>query len=491
MRRSSQSVAAIIAIGAIVLSVLSGATVRADLLDDCKRDADAWVEDNAALLDDAALAINEFAEVALIEHQSAAYLADMLEDAGFSLERGVAGMPTAFVATYGSGRPVVGILCEYDALPGLSQMPGTTRKIPVTEDAPGHGCGHSLFGAGSTGAALAVAAVMRERGIAGTVKLFGCPAEETVVGKVYMARDGLFDGLDACFNWHPGSKNQVRLASNNALNNFEVTFTGKTAHAAADPHNGRSALDAVELMNTGVNFLREHVRDSVRMHYMVKHGGMAPNIVPEMATVWYYVRDVNREGVESTYARVLDIAQGAALMTGTEHTVFVNTGTYNYLPNEVLSKAVHDNLLRVGPAKVTDEERAFANEFQRVLDVEEKGYDTKIVPYDEPQEDSRASTDASDVSWIVPTSGELTTACIPTGMPGHSWAVASCSGATVGLKSMRVAAKVLAMSGLDVLLDRDLTERATAEFDTVTEGFTYKSAVPADQPPPLPVSETR
>ena len=473
------------------MSVLSAAPVRAGLLDDCKDDAAAWVEGNAALLDDAAMAIHGFAETALREHRSAAYLADMLEDAGFSVERGVAGMPTAFVATYGSGRPVVGILAEYDALPGLSQEPGKLLKKPVTEGAPGHGCGHSLFGAGSTGAALALVAVMRERGLAGTVILFGCPAEETVVGKVYMAREGVFDGLDGCFNWHPGTKNQVRRASNNALNNFEVTFTGKTAHAAADPQSGRSALDAVELMNIGVNYLREHVRDSVRIHYMIKHGGMAPNVVPESATSWYFVRDVDREGVEATYARVLDIARGASLMTGTEHEVYLTTGTYNYLPNMALSKAVYDNLMRVGPAVINDDERTFAGLLQRQLGVEEKGYDTEIVPYDEPQEDSRASTDASDVSWIAPTSGELTTTCFPAGMPGHSWAITSCSGTTAGLAGMHAAAKVLAMSGLDVLLDTDLAKRAGAEFDEATEGFTYLSAVPADQPPPLPVLETR
>ncbi len=484
MSRNRQLFAAFAAIGVVCMSVLSVAPVRAGLLDDCKDDAAAWIESNAAMLDDAAMAVHGFAEAALREHRSAAYLADMVEDAGFSVERGVAGMPTAFVATYGSGRPVVGILAEYDALPGLSQEPGKTTKMPVTEGEPGHGCGHSLFGAGSTGAALAVAEVMKKRGLGGTVKLFGCPAEETVVGKVYMAREGVFDGLDACFNWHPGSKNQVRRASNNALNNFEVMFTGKTAHAAADPQSGRSALDAVELMNIGVNYLREHVRDSVRIHYMIKHGGMAPNVVPESATSWYFVRDVDREGVDATYTRVLDIARGASLMTGTEHEVYLTTGVYNYLPNEVLTKATHDNLMRVGPPHLTEDDVAFGKLLQRQLDVEEKGYETEIVPYDDPQEDSRASTDASDVSWIAPTAGELTTACFPAGVPGHSWAVASCSGTAAGLAGMHVAAKVLAMGGLDILLDPGLTERARTEFDDSTGDFTYKSAVPADQPPP-------
>ena len=244
---------------------------------------------------------------------------DALEEAGFSIESGVAGMPTAFVATYGSGRPVIGVLAEYDALPGVGNAPVPEREPREDGVTSGHGCGHNLFGAASVAGAIALKRMMEDQGIEGTIKLFGTPAEETVVGKVYMAKAGVFDGLDAVIDWHPGTETEVKNQKGRAMNNFEVEFFGQAAHAAADPWNGRSALDAVEMMNYGANLLREHVMPTTRIHYVIPNAGQAPNVVPEYAKVWYYVRDIDRESVEKHYDRLLKIAEGAALATNTEH----------------------------------------------------------------------------------------------------------------------------------------------------------------------------
>ncbi|MBA7583237.1 p-aminobenzoyl-glutamate hydrolase subunit B [subsurface metagenome] len=333
---------------------------------------------------------------------------------------------------------------------------------------------------------MAIKNVMENRKIPGTIKLFGCPAEETVIGKVYMAKAGIFDGLDACFTWHPSQKNRVNLGVSRALNSFEVSFHGKTAHSSADPWNGKSALDAVELMNAGVNYMREHLEDPVRIHYMIKNGGEAPNIVPELATVWYFVRDVDRKGVDEVYARVLKCAEGAALMTDTTMEVNLITGVYDYLPNHALSELLDKNLREIGVPEFTNEEIAFAKELQRNIEKPEEGFSAEVEPFVEPTAVSGGSTDCADVSWIVPTAGELGAATSPIGVPGHSWGIVSCSGSSIGLKGMRTAAKVLAASGIEVLMDKEIVGKARAEFDEKTEGFTYISAVPKDQLPPIP-----
>ena len=322
---------------------MSGSTFSQNRMNICKRDAVEWIDAYHQRFEEAARALHDFAETALKEYKSVKYLARMLEQEGFTVERGLADMPTAFMATYGSGKPVVGILAEYDALPGLSQKPAITYKEAVNPGAPGHGCGHNLFGAGSVAAALAIKSVMEQQKLPGTVKLFGCPAEEIVVGKVYMTKDGLFDGLDACFTWHPWNKNRAHIGITLAMNNFEVVFRGKTAHGAADPWNGRSALDAVELMNIGVNYLREHVKPTVRIHYIINDGGEAPNIVPDYARVWYFVRDINRTGVEDVYKRVLKCAEGAVLKTDTTMEVNLITGVYEYLTNQTLTAKLDRN----------------------------------------------------------------------------------------------------------------------------------------------------
>jgi aminobenzoyl-glutamate utilization protein B len=481
--RARRSVPSLFAIAAVLLSSPASAQNRTGVLKD---EAVAWVEQNKETLDQAAKHIWEYAETALLEYKSSAELAAFLEKNGFEVQRGVADLPTAFIATHGSGKPVIGILGEYDALPGLSQRAGAATKEALIAGAPGHGCGHNLFGVASVAAAVAIKEVMDRHHLNGTIRFYGTPAEETVVGKVYMAKAGLFDDLDLCLDWHPGAKNEVSLDTSNALNNFEITFYGKTAHAAADPWDGRSALDAVELMSDGVNFLREHVRPTVRIHYVIVNGGMAPNVVPDYARVWYFVRGQDREQVDEVYARVLKVAEGAATMTETKHEVYLITGVYNKLVNREVAKLLHKNLELVGAPTFSDEEQGFAREIQRTLGVKEEGLATKVEPLEEPKGYlGGGSTDVADVSWIVPTAS-LGTACEGLNSPGHSWAVATCAGSSVGFKGMLTAAKTIAASGIEVLLDPTIIERARAEFKEKTKGFVYKSAVPKDQKPRLP-----
>ncbi len=465
---------------------IPGISFSQNQMDAYKREAIEWIDANHQQFEDAALAIHVFAETSLIEHKSAEHLVGMLERSGFIVERGVADMPTAFIASFGSGNPVIGVLAEYDALPGLSQKPAITYKEAVNNGASGHGCGHNLFGPGSVAAAIAIKTVMENHKLPGTVKLFGCPAEETVVGKVYMAKEGVFDDLGVCFTWHPGTKNKVDLGVSRAMNSFEVIFRGKTAHGSVDPWNGRSALDAVELMNAGVNFLREHVKDPLRIHYVINDGGNAPNIVPDYAKVWYFVRDVDRPGVEVIYERVLKCAEGAALMTETTMEVNLITGVYDYLPNHTLSAIVDKNLRMIGTQQFTEEELLFAKEMQNKLGIKEEGLSSEIEPFEEPKEISGGSTDCADVSWIVPTAGELGIVTAPLEIPWHSWAVVSCSATTIGFKGMNTAAKVLAASGIEVLMDKNAVKKAREEFAEKTKEFTYKSAVPNNQKPPLP-----
>jgi aminobenzoyl-glutamate utilization protein B len=327
---------------------------------------------------------------------------------------------------------------------------------------------------------------MEKYNIKGKVKLFGCPAEEGTIGKVYMARAGVFDGLDACFTWHPGTENKVVLLSSLAKNEFEVIFRGKSAHAASKPWRGRSALDAVELMNIGVNFLREHLEDQVRIHYVITNGGQVPNVVPNYASVWYYVRDVNRRGVEKIYRRVLKCAEGAALMTETTMEVNLITGVYEYLPNYVLSEVLDRNFRLVGPPKFSEADQIFAKEIQRNLKISYNGLSTVIKKLERPDKSSSCSTDVADVSWIVPTSGILTVATAPLGISGHSWAMTTSAGSPIGFKGMIVAAKVLAAGSIDVLIDQDIIKKAYNEFIKKTKGFAYKSAVPLDLKPPVP-----
>ncbi len=430
----------------------------------------------------------DYSEIALLEAQSAEFLAALLEDEGFTVERGVADMPTAFVASWGSGHPIIGVLAEYDALPGVANAPVPHRAPRQDGLTTGQGCGHNLFGAASVGAAIAIKRTMERHGLAGTVRLYGTPAEETVVGKVYMAKAGVFDDLDAAFEWHPSLETKIRNQPGRALNNFTVEFFGQAAHGAGDPWNGRSALDAVEMMNYGVNMMREHVRPEARIHYVIPSAGDAPNVVPEYAKVWYYVREADRQKLQEYYDWILRIAEGAAMATRTTHKVTLITGVHETLLNRPLQEAMQRNLEIVGPPVFAEEYQEFARELQRSLGLEEKGLDTEIKPLaDEPEPVSGGSTDVAEVSYIAPTVGlSITTAAAD--IPWHSWATTASHGREGSIPGASVAAKVMALTGIDLLTDHALLEAAKEFFLEKTGGEPYVSPIPVDQAPPLPTA---
>ena len=458
-------------------------------LTDHKKAAFAWVD--AAMQELAKLndQIWRYAEVAMEEYRSSEALASYLEKSGFKVERGVAGLPTAFIGTYGSGQPVIGFLAEYDALPGLSQETVTVKKAMI-ENAPGHGCGHNIFGVAAVASAVAAKEVMARHNIGGALKVFGCPAEETLEGKVFMARAGVFDGLSCCIQWHPGDDNSVSLESSNALNQFELEFFGRTAHAAGDPWHGRSALDAIELTDIGLNFLREHLQPTARIHYVILEGGRAPNVVPDYARAWYYVRDIDRESVEKDYERVLKVIAGAALMTETTSKIHFKSGVHETLANRVGGEVVYSNLLLVGPPAFTDEEQAFAKEIQKSVGVEEKGLSTKIEPFSLPEKSwGSGSTDVAEVSWLTPTTS-LSVAFTPLGTPGHHWSAVACGGMSIGHKCLAVAAKVMAASCLDFLAQPEVIKNMRDEWAVRKKGREYKSPLPPDlQPRVVPRKE--
>ncbi|MGB6864313.1 MAG: amidohydrolase [Candidatus Aminicenantaceae bacterium] len=430
----------------------------------------------------------DYAEIALMEHESSELLEKILESEGFVVEKDVAGLPTAFVATYGSGIPVIGILAEYDALPGLSQDSKPFKQVLGEGDA-GHGCGHNLFGAGSLGAAIGLKSVMEKHSLKGTLRLYGCPAEEDVGGKLYMARDGLFDDLDVCLAWHPSYETSVDVDGSQAVDDLKVEFFGKTAHAAFDPWMGKSALDAVEMMTTGINLLREHVKPSVRIHYVITDGGKVPNIVPEYAKVWLWVRDSDREGVKEVVQKVEKIIEGSALATGTTSKINYLGSYHEMLVNMRGSEIMQKNLEMIDPLTYTDDEVDYARRIQKEAGVEEKGMRSEIEELKEPPKDPiGGSTDVAEVSWIAPTL-HLSTACAPFGIPWHSWAVVASSKHAIGYKGMIMAAKVMAMTGLDFLLDPVALDEIKKEFKEKTKDYTYKSGIPPDQKPPIPVEK--
>jgi len=407
-----------------------------------------------------------YAEMGYQEEKSSALLQAELEKSGFKVTKGVADIPTAFLATYGSGKPVIAILAEYDALPGLSQSAN-----PVQESAggkAGHGCGHNLFGTASTAAAIAVKEWMQQSGAKGTLKIMGCPAEEGGSGKVYMVRAGLFDDVDATLNWHPGNANSAAFHPSLANTNGKFRFKGISSHASGAPEKGRSALDAVESMDFMVNMMREHVPSDTRIHYVITRGGEAPNVVPAFAEVYYYVRNPDKQVVKDVWARVIKAAEGAALGTETKMEYEVIGGTYNLLANETLSKVMDANLRLVGGFTYTPEEKVFAEKIQTTFQGG-KGpalsSTATIQPFE--IEDSRASggasSDVGDVSWATPTAG-LSTATFVPGSAGHSWQNVAAAGNTIGAKGMMVAAKTIALSAYDLFNAPAVLQSATKEF---------------------------
>jgi aminobenzoyl-glutamate utilization protein B len=428
-----------------------------------------------------------FAELGLQEYRSAARLVGVLKGAGFKVREGVSGMPTAFVAEFGSGKPVIGILAEYDALPELSQQATGVPKV-VEGRATGHGCGHCALGTAAVGAALAVKEVYARHGLKGTLRVYGTPAEETVIGKVYMTLDGQFDDLDACLHWHPGTHNRIYYSSSKAVISAKFTFTGLPAHASVSPDKGRSALDGVELMNVGANYMREHVQETSRIHYVITNGGGQPNVVPATAQVWYYVRANAHPDVEAHFDWLTDIAEGAAKMSRTKVQVQIDTDCHEVLPNLPLSRLVLKNFKKVGPPRFDEADLELARQLQTALRADFALKDPKALKdsIDElpatPYQDA-GSTDVGDVSWHVPTAG-LCTVCFAAGSPGHSWQNVAAIGSPIGHKGMMVAAKVLALSAIDLLQDPQALAEARADFRERMKDRKYTTRIPKDQKAP-------
>jgi aminobenzoyl-glutamate utilization protein B len=445
------------------------------------------VEEHSAHFSGTSKTIWEYAELGYHEEKSSALLRRELEGAGFRVQSPVAEEPTAFVATYGEGEPVIGILGEFDALPGLSQA-ATPDRSPLVANAPGHGCGHNLLGSGSALAAVVLKEYMERNHITGTLRYYGTPAEEGGDGKVYMLRAGLFRDVDVVLQWHPASENVVTNGGALAMNSAKFLFHGVAAHAAMAPERGRSALDAVMLMGTGIEYLREHVTSNSRIHYIVTNGGAAPNIVPDTAELYLYARNPSLVVLGEVWSRILKIGQGAALMTETTLEVKDIGGTANVLPNDALAKVAQRNLQEVGGFRYTVEERHFAEELQKSLPEGGAGdldSTALIQPLRRPDPNAAAaSTDVGDVSWNVPTIGFETATFVP-GVVAHTWQAAASAGMSIGQKGMIVAAKALAITGADLFADRQLVLDAKADFQQQTKGRAYVSAIPAGQTPPL------
>lgn len=422
-------------------------------------------------------------ETAFNEHTSAKLLADYAEANGFKVERGVAEMPTAFVATYGSGSPVIGILGEFDALPGLSQKT-VPVKDPLHEGEPGHGCGHNLFGTASLGAAVSIKQLIEQGKLKGTIKFFGTPAEEKFFGKLWMIRAGLFNGVDVVMDWHPGAETKAAVQTGLALVDFIVEFNGQAAHASADPWNGRSASDALELYTSGINYLREHIKPSVRIHYHIQDGGQVVNVVPDYSRLWVRVRDVKRDGMAEVYERVKKMAEGAAIMGNVDYKISLVSGIYEVLVNRTGADYVTKNLALLGPMSYTEEEVAFAKKIQESTGKPLVGLHTKVEPLEETNPNAGGgSTDVGDVSWVVPTI-RLSVATAPIGTPWHSWAVVACGGMSIGHKGMLHASKTLAMTMVDLYEDPKKLEAVKAEYVKGKGDHVYKGLIP-DGPPPI------
>ena len=430
-----------------------------------------------------ALAIWNFAEVGYQETKSSALLQATLTKAGFTITPGVAGMPTAFVASFRRGKgPVVGILAEYDALPGLAQR-AEPVKAPIAGQAAGHGCGHNIFGAASVAAAIAVKDWMIANKVDGEIRVFGSPAEEGGSGKVYLVRAGLFDDVDAVLHWHPGDSNQVSNGASQANISGKFRFHGVSAHASAAPDKGRSALDGVEVMNVAVNYLREHVPMTTRIHYIVTNGGEAPNVVPDFAESYYYVRHTDPAVVRSVMDRVRKAADGAAMATGTTVEFEATGGVYSMLANDTLAKVMDANLHAVGGATWSPEETTWATTLQPSLPVQKPLAAAGMV---DPisVSDGGGSTDVADVSWVTPTIGLGAATWVP-GTPAHSWQAVAASGSSIGAKGGTVAAKTIALTAADLFRRPETLVAAKAEFQRRRgPNFSYRAML-GDRSPPL------
>jgi aminobenzoyl-glutamate utilization protein B len=442
-------------------------------------------------------------ELCYNEHRSVAEHIAMLEAEGFAITRDVAGIPTAVMGEAGEGGPVIAILGEYDALPGLSQEAGVAEHKPLPGDGYGHGCGHNVLGSASLLAAAAVKDFLKANNLPGRVRYYGCPAEEGGAAKGFMVREGAFDDVDIAISWHPASFSGVNDAISLANTRIDFSFTGRAAHAASSPHLGRSALDAIELMNVGVNYMREHMPSDARIHYAyLNAGGIAPNVVQSQTKVRYLIRARNLTELNALVARVRKIADGAALMTETTVSTQVISAVSNLLGNSPLEQLMYDNFQRLGPPQFTDEDKAYAAEIQKTLSDEDilSGYrrqgvtpDTGkalcelIVPLDTKGAGMNGSTDVGDVSWKVPTV-QARGATYAIGTPGHSWQVVAQGKAPAAHTGMVHVAKVMAGTAVDALRNPDVIAKAKADHAARTGGKPYASPLPADAKPALDMS---
>lgn len=451
--------------------------------DQLKTEAAAQIQANYDTYKNTALRIWDFAEVGYKEVNSSSLLQQTLKDNGFTVEAGVAGMPTAFVATYGSGSPVIGILAEFDALPGLSQT-----NAPVKTSAgksAGHACGHHLFGVASASSGIAIKQLIEQKKLNGTIKIFGCPAEEGGGGKIYLVREGFFKHVDVAIHWHPGSENLISTTSSLANISAKFRFYGISAHASGAPDRGRSSLDGVEAMDNMVNMMREHVPQETRIHYVITKGGLAPNVVPDYAEVYYTVRHPKKEVLQSIFERIVNAGKGAALGTETKMEYEIIGGVHDLLINHSLAEVMYKNLERTGGVSYTPEEIEFAKKIQTTFDITPPPISNAgvIKPLKSEREGGGGSTDVGDVSYAVPTVGLRTATWVP-GTPAHSWQAVASGGTDIGTKGMMVAAKTMAMTAIDLFLNPELITKAKEEFTKSIGNYQYKALL-GDRKPAL------
>ncbi|WP_438481184.1 amidohydrolase [Oleiharenicola lentus] len=469
----------------LLISLLGAALAAPVFAQTTKEDIIKQMDATKAPYEELALKIWNHAELGYQEIKSSAAIQEQLAKEGFKVEANVAGMPTGFVASYGSGHPIIGVLGEFDALPGVSQTADPVRKERADVKA-GHACGHHLFGAGSAEAVVAVKNWMKATGQKGTIRYYGTPAEEGGAGKVYMVRDGLMKDVDVVLHWHAGDRNLVTNSQSLANKSAKFRFRGISSHAAAAPERGRSALDGVEALDFMMNMMREHVPDSTRIHYVITRGGEAPNVVPAFAEVYYYVRSPSRDTVQEVWGRLEKAAEGAALGTGTTVDREIIHGVYDLLPNDALAAVMHANLEKVGGVTYDAKEKAFAAEIGKTLPGGKPAaleMASSVLPYNYVREGG-GSTDVGDVSWNVPTMGVRTATWVP-GTPGHSWQAVACGGTTIGLKGMQVAAKTIALTAIDLFQQPETIKAAKAEFEKRRgSDFKYESML-GDRKPPL------
>jgi aminobenzoyl-glutamate utilization protein B len=455
-----------------------------------------WIETNKEHFIALSNQVWEFAELGFAEQRSSDLLATSLEEGGFDLQRGIADMPTAFVASYGKGKPVIAILGEYDALPELSQDKVPYRK-PIKDGRPGHGCGHNLLGVGALASVMAVKEAIHAGEAKGTIRFFGCPAEENGSGKTFMVKAGVFNDVDLCITWHPDIYNGI--LGNNILANIKVSFVfhGQSAHAAADPYNGRSALDAVELMNVGTNYLREHIIPEGRIHYVITNGGGAPNVVPPEAESLYVIRAPLMSQVQEIYQRVIDIAKGAALMTGTEMEIIFRKGMSNLLLNDTITDVLYEKMVAVGPVEFNKEEIEYGEQIMKScppndivgLGVKIFGKEAReffppdavfltcVMPNTQTDYVLPGSTDVGDVSWVMPT-GQISVTTMTACTPGHSWQIVAQSGMSIGQKGMIYAGKVMALTAQEFMTKTDRLNAAREEFEKKIKKTPYVCPIP-------------